>query len=325
MSRAPLLCPDCGAKNHPGWRRCQRCRADLVGPLGPSVPVADAAAGGEPGRSSVPWLSAVALVAIAAVVWVALPDRAARTEAPVVQAAGFVPAAGPAPAATVVAPASDQGVPVPGYAGRRGIASYRDGDLDGAIADFEEAVAASPQDAESLNNLGQVFVRQGRISEALPLFDRAITLSPDKWAFRFNRARARGLVNDWPGAVEGYREADRAFPDDHVTLFNLGLALRRTGQHAEAASVLERVVSQGSPEASWFLPLGQTYEATSRPTVRMGRRSAPGWTGSRAPPRRPRTPRPTTRRPAGRREAGTDHRMGAVPGVLDRNTQENHP
>jgi Flp pilus assembly protein TadD len=148
----------------------------------------------------------------------------------------------------------------------RGSESFRAGDFETALGGFEQAVERHPDDPDALNNLGQTLVRLNRASDAIPKLALAVQLSPGKWAYRFNLARARGLVGDWSGAVEDYRIADRLFPDDHATLFNLALALRKAGHTAEALPVLERVMALAPEDPSFVLTAARTYDELDRGT-----------------------------------------------------------
>ena len=54
------------------------------------------------------------------------------------------------------------------------------------------------------------------------------------------------------------------FPDDHVTLFNLGRAQQKLGAHAAAATALERALALEPDEPSQLLTLAYSYEKLSR-------------------------------------------------------------
>src|SRR5205814_10493040 len=75
----------------------------------------------------------------------------------------------------------------------RGAVAYTAGDYATALEQYQAAVARNPQDAESLSNLGQVLVRMNRAQEALPYFERALAILPDRWAYQFYLARELGL------------------------------------------------------------------------------------------------------------------------------------
>jgi len=147
---------------------------------------------------------------------------------------------------------------------RAGEAAYAQGNMSVALSAFEGAVGAFPDDAHAQNNLGQLLVRLGRAAEALPHLQAAAETDPGSWTFRFNLARARGLNEDWEGAVADYRVAVRLFPEDHATLYNLGRALQKLGDHGEAVAALERAVALQPGESSFLLTLASSYEKLSR-------------------------------------------------------------
>jgi tetratricopeptide (TPR) repeat protein len=142
---------------------------------------------------------------------------------------------------------------------RSASAAYASGDYARALSELEAAVAASPQDADARNNLAQLLVRHGRSAEALPHLDEAVRLDGTRWQYRFNRARTYGLLNRWPEAVREYQVAAQQFPDDHATLYNLGLAQLRVKDYAGAAVSLERAVAAAPDEHDFLITLGTAY------------------------------------------------------------------
>jgi tetratricopeptide (TPR) repeat protein len=150
-------------------------------------------------------------------------------------------------------------------ASRAGVAAYSRGDVAGSVERFSAAVDTDPENADALNNLGQVLVRTGRAREAIPYFDRAMALAGDTWEYRFNRARAHAELQEWGRAIADYREADRLFPNDYVTAFNLAKALHASGDPARAASEFERAIALAPDQTDFHLSHGIALEAAGRP------------------------------------------------------------
>lgn len=256
-------CRACGVKVWAARERCPRCG----GPLGVVTAEEPAA---EP-RDRRATLAAVAvLLGLAA--GVALWPRASEPERAVpVTARGGADATrrastpgGPAGSAAV----GDIGAPdvEPPFldASGAGALAYRRGDYGAALAAFQQAVEANPDDAESLSNLGQVLVRLGRPSEAVPLFQRAIERLPRRWAYHFNLARAYGELGQWEQAVTEYRVARELFPDDYVTEFNLARALHKLGDEAAAVEAYRRAIALAPEEATFQLALATSLERLGR-------------------------------------------------------------
>jgi Flp pilus assembly protein TadD len=264
LTRGPRACAACGAKNHPDWRKCQRCQSPLVVAAAVKSPA---------GAVSAARIGAVApLAAIVAILATGglLLLRGSHKPSGQPTESGGARTASRRPAATEgdrSTGADRQASPDPVTAAdftRRGAASFRGADFASALTQFEAAVAARPDDPEALDSLGQTLVRLNRAQEAIPRLESAVRLAPAKWSYRFNLARARGLSGDWAGAVEDYRAADRLFADDHATLFNLALALRKAGRAAEAAPILERVMALAPEDPSFVLMAARTYDELDR-------------------------------------------------------------
>lgn len=68
------------------------------------------------------------------------------------------------------------------------------GDVAGADAVFEQALAAFPQDARLANSAGNFHFKAGRTERALALFERALALAPDMLEAGINAAIALGRM-----------------------------------------------------------------------------------------------------------------------------------
>ena len=249
----PRRCPACGAKVRDGRATCTRCGASLEH----AAPLA-------PGRRSPMWTTAAIVAAVAAcgaLAW-AFGSTSASPPARAILTGAHAP---PSSRVSIDPGRHAHERPMPAVdAANAGAAAFRDGRFVDAVALYEQAVAASPDHPEWLNNLGQALARSGREREAIPYLERAVAAGPDKWAYRFNLAHVRGRTGDWAGAAAAYRDADRLFPDDHVTLYNLGLALQRLGHDGEALAPLERAVALDPSDAGFVLALAQSYVRTAR-------------------------------------------------------------
>jgi Flp pilus assembly protein TadD len=258
-------CPQCGAKMREERPACGRCRAPLAAPA-TSVVAAELAAPAESTR-----LSAVTIVAVIGVIVMAAGVPffwGGGDDAPT----SVTPRADPFAArrqSTNEAPSTVTSSPVqtPGFmeSHDEGAVAYAGGNYANASERYQAAIAKNPDDAESFSNLGQVLVREGKAEEALPYFDRAIAIIPQRWAYRFNRARALGIVGRTADAVAGYRDAQQLFPDDYATAFNLGLALHKLGDEAAAVDAFQKAIQLDPNDASFRMALGISLERLQRP------------------------------------------------------------
>jgi Flp pilus assembly protein TadD len=253
VSVQPTTCPACGTKLSALLKRCPRCRAVLAAP----DPVAVAAASRKLRRVAAG--IAGAFVLFLSGLWLARELTPVPEPPPPVQpAATSRPAAPPVTPQAPIRPTEVERafLDPPGAAA----VAYGAGDMEAALQHYQAAIQRNPNDAESLSNLGQVLVRLNRTPEALPYFDRAITLIPDRWAYTFNRARALGLLGRWKECVTDYRRAQALFPGDYVTTFNLALAMRRLGDNEAAVAEFQKAIALEPNEATFRMALGMTYE-----------------------------------------------------------------
>jgi tetratricopeptide (TPR) repeat protein len=148
---------------------------------------------------------------------------------------------------------------------RTGLAAYSSGDLASAEAKLKGAVEVDGQNAEALNNLGQVLVRAGKASEAIAYFDRAIAISDSAWAYHFNRARAYAEMKDWSQAIAGYNDAVRLFPADYATHFNLAKAREASGDLPGAVESYGKAAELAPGQGEFQLWYGRALDRSGRP------------------------------------------------------------
>lgn len=257
VAAEPTTCPQCGAKLSAARDRCPRCRAVLTAP-DPAVARASSRRNARIAAAA----GAIFLLVLAGLWLVRDSDPVApATPPPDPFASRRAISAPPAAAAPAAVDADRKFLDAPA----RAAVAYQAGDMPAALANYQSAIERNPQDAESLSNLGQVLVKLNRVEEALPYFDRAVALIPDRWAYTFNRARALGLLGRWQEAVAGYRRAQELFPNDYVTTFNLALALRRLGDNDSAVTEFLKAIVLEPNDASFRMALGATYERLQKP------------------------------------------------------------
>jgi len=103
-----------------------------------------------------------------------------------------------------------------------GVAFFRRGYLDQAVASFQRAVRDSPDYAEAHYNLGTLYLKQHRIAEARNSLGRALQLRPDYPSALNNlglTVREEGSIEE---AIGYFREAVRRSPRYATALQNLG-------------------------------------------------------------------------------------------------------
>jgi Ca-activated chloride channel family protein len=105
---------------------------------------------------------------------------------------------------------------------------YASGDHPKALATFEQAARARPDDLRGRFNLADALYKNGKLDEAAALY-RSLgedARSPLAGPARFNLGNALYGKKDFKGAIGAYRDALRVAPGDLDTRKNLELALR---------------------------------------------------------------------------------------------------
>ncbi len=114
--------------------------------------------------------------------------------------------------------------------------------LEPAIAEYEQAVKLSPEDAVANNALGAALVSAGQPQRGMHYLRAALKARPDYFDAHYNLGFALAGINDMTGASEQFQAALRLQPEDANVEANLGAALAEMGRFAEAKSHFERAL-----------------------------------------------------------------------------------
>jgi tetratricopeptide (TPR) repeat protein len=102
----------------------------------------------------------------------------------------------------------------------RGIEKAKNGDLDGAIADFNRAIEIDPKDDAPYFNRAQAKWLKKDTAGAIADYTRAIELGSTNPAAYNNRGNARAEKNDRDGAIADYTRAIELKPDYARAYYN---------------------------------------------------------------------------------------------------------
>ena len=120
--------------------------------------------------------------------------------------------------------------------------------------------------ADAHFDLGCVLLQQGRVSEAIAHYERALQLKPDYADAHLDLGTALGREGKIEEAMGHYEQALRIKPDFAEAHYGLGVALERVGRMQDASGHYEQAVrlkpSISFPAAdlssfSGYPPLGQ--------------------------------------------------------------------
>lgn len=146
-------------------------------------------------------------------------------------------------------PGDDQGL---------GITEYENGNYQEAVAHYNKAIQAAPDNSSVHNNLGLAYYALRKYDEAISEYDRAIELEPDFSQAYFNRGQAywrKGGYNDTEfldRAVLDFTRVIELNPDDMDAYYNRGLAYS-TYMHWHKKETVEGSKRSGfTPEATLY-------------------------------------------------------------------------
>lgn len=133
-------------------------------------------------------------------------------------------------------------------------------DYQGAERETLRALALDPQLAEAQNNLGLVYLAQGRLAEAAGMFKKALeNLSyPTPEIAAYNLGKAELLLGDFTAAVEAYERSLAILPNNPEGRFELGRSYAGLGRLAEAEKAYGAALQLRPDSARTNYELGMT-------------------------------------------------------------------
>jgi Tfp pilus assembly protein PilF/peroxiredoxin len=111
-----------------------------------------------------------------------------------------------------------------------------------AVSGFERAAELDPS-AITLHNLGTLYTKAGRSSQARLAFERALKLDPGHFEASNNLGALLAQGGDVPGAIERFRAALKVKPDFPDALNNLGYALFQAGDARQAYDLYQKALA----------------------------------------------------------------------------------
>jgi len=138
------------------------------------------------------------------------------------------------------------------------------GRLAEAAAAYEAALAAFPDDWESVNNLGNVRRAAGDLDGAIAALRRAVVLRPDLIEIRINLSNALGEAGRHSERVAMMAEAARAAPRDARVATEYGVAAAEARDFAAAEGAYRAAIAADPGFTPAYVELGLLLETQNR-------------------------------------------------------------
>lgn len=154
-------------------------------------------------------------------------------------------------AAPAVAPKPDPAV----AAFNEGATLANAGDVPGAIAKIEEAVAKKPELVAGYGALAKLYVRQKDYAKAIDRANKALSFDPDQPDIYAVLYEAYGATGDKAKAAE----AKKKMPANAAVLFNDAAKLINANKDSEAEPLLKQAIAADEKFAKAYYELGMVY------------------------------------------------------------------
>lgn len=144
------------------------------------------------------------------------------------------------------------------------------GDTESALKAYKTGIHSSPEDSSLLYNLGLAQYKQGKITDAIDNFEKAIRQDVSGRVSTLSHGHLGKIYYDqenWKNAEYHFREATRLQPDNAQNQYNLGLVALKLGKKEEAVSYFKRALDGGTNEPEVYIRLAEALDSLKLPTL----------------------------------------------------------
>ncbi|MEH1920230.1 CHAT domain-containing protein [Nostoc sp.] len=135
----------------------------------------------------------------------------------------------------------------------QGLSQAKTGDLLGAIASYDQAIAMQPEFSEYWFNRGLTLFHLERFEEAIASYETAIELKPDFYKAWYNRGGTLGELGYFEEAIASFDKAIEIKPDYQEAWASKGLALLKLGWLPEAIASYDQALNlEPEDQENWY-------------------------------------------------------------------------
>jgi lipoprotein NlpI len=137
------------------------------------------------------------------------------------------------------------------YFNNRGVIKKSKNDLDGAVTDYDKAIALNPKSSKAYTNRGNAKQLMGDLVGAIADHDRAIELNSGFAKSYNNRANAKQSAGDLAGAIADYNKAVELNSDYALAYRNRGVAKEAKSDLAGAMDDYNKAIALSKDDAAY--------------------------------------------------------------------------
>ena len=136
-----------------------------------------------------------------------------------------------------------------------------DDDVNSALADLDESIAAYPQAVDSLDLRARIHLFQEELDAARADYDSLVELMPTEPAFLIQRAFINVRQGELENALDDYSQAITLNPNDAQPYVGRGFILAQTGDSEGALSDYSRAIELDPSEDSYYMERALLHRA----------------------------------------------------------------
>ena len=137
------------------------------------------------------------------------------------------------------------------------------GQMEAALASFDQAVAIAPDFTDAYVLRGNILHELQQLDAAVASFDRALALRPHDLVVCFNRGNALRALGQWEAAIASFDQALAVDPHCAEAYVNRGLTQRELKQADAALASFDRAIAIRPDFAEAYLNRGLTLQEFS--------------------------------------------------------------
>jgi len=135
----------------------------------------------------------------------------------------------------------------------RGLAHKLQNKFDDAVADYTQTIQINPEYAEAYYERGSLRGQQGDFDDAISDFSQVIKLDPKYSPAYYNLGHVQYFKGNLDAALDGISEALRLAPNFPISYYIRGLVRHAQGHQLEATSDFQKSLGLGFPDAAFWV------------------------------------------------------------------------